>query len=202
MATKREELANPNSCWNTSGDDDVVFVLKGKDIATPATIVKWTEVRVELGKNSWRDPQIIEAQDVASGLSVRHQAEAKLLENQPMRYPGEGPDGIHVPKTYEPAQSRRSMGEGAARPSGWEVCRWPEYQAFAKRLGIDLELPYRDISIQLPMEECVSVTQNYLADDMTHQPKGAVETTTVHNESLKTYKPSPIKPEGENPDES
>ena len=82
--------------------------------------------------------------------------------------------------------------------SGYEVWQWPEFQAFADRLGIDRSLPTRDLNIYLPLEGAVTITQEYLGDklfeprrDRTEPSKepGIVEATTVHNEQFKTFMP-------------
>lgn len=35
---KEFERSEPNSCWNKAGQYEPVFVLLGRDLATPATI--------------------------------------------------------------------------------------------------------------------------------------------------------------------
>jgi hypothetical protein len=74
---KREELSNPNSCMSRARDDEMTFVLLGRDIAAPAAIRAWVDQRLRLGKNSGDDTQIIEALNCAdametSQLSVRN----------------------------------------------------------------------------------------------------------------------------------
>lgn len=59
--------------------------------------------------------------------------------------------------------------KAASAPSSCEVVRWPEFLAFAKRLGIALELPFRDIIIDLKWDDVVVITQTYLADDIDQQ---------------------------------
>ena len=49
---------------------------------------------------------------------------------------------------------------------GYDVFRWPEFQAFAKRLGLDTTLPTTDMCIFIPLEGSVRITQEYLADEM------------------------------------
>ena len=58
---KREELSNPNSCMSKAKDDEMTFVLLARDIAAPATIRTWVDLRIGLGKNKASDPQIVEA---------------------------------------------------------------------------------------------------------------------------------------------
>lgn len=41
MATKREELAKPDSCLNKAGDDEPLFILRGQDIIAPGKVREW-----------------------------------------------------------------------------------------------------------------------------------------------------------------
>ena len=58
---KRDELTNPQSCMSRAADDEMTFVLLGRDKAAPDAIRFWCGVRVGMGKNKWGDPQILEA---------------------------------------------------------------------------------------------------------------------------------------------
>lgn len=58
---KSEELTNPKSCMCRARDDEMTFVLLGRDAAAPETIRFWANERVRLGKNVATDPQIQEA---------------------------------------------------------------------------------------------------------------------------------------------
>jgi len=58
---KTEELADQNSCLNRAKDDEMLFVLLGRDIAAPAAIRAWCKERIRLGKNKRDDAQIREA---------------------------------------------------------------------------------------------------------------------------------------------
>lgn len=62
---KREELSNPTSCMSRARDDEMTFVLLGRDIAAPVAIRAWVDERIKLGKNQLSDPQILEALDCA-----------------------------------------------------------------------------------------------------------------------------------------
>lgn len=62
---KRDELSDPASCLNRAKDDEMVFVLLARDVAAPAAIVAWIDERVRLGKNTYTDPQILEAIECA-----------------------------------------------------------------------------------------------------------------------------------------
>jgi len=63
---KRDELTNPDSCLNKAGDTEMLFVLRGHDLAAPSAIRAWIEERVRLGKNAITDGQIEEALHAAS----------------------------------------------------------------------------------------------------------------------------------------
>ena len=62
---KTNELTSPISCLNKAQDDEMIFVLLGRDPAAPMAIREWVERRIEMGKNSRTDIQIIEAQNCA-----------------------------------------------------------------------------------------------------------------------------------------
>lgn len=55
---KHEEASDPDSCWNKADDNEEVFVLLGRDIATPMAIMRWIEMRVLYQKNKASDMQI------------------------------------------------------------------------------------------------------------------------------------------------
>lgn len=56
-----DERFLPSSCLNRARPDERVFTLRGWDEATPFTIRAWVKKRIELGKNTPDDPQIINA---------------------------------------------------------------------------------------------------------------------------------------------
>lgn len=58
---KKEELTNPNSCMSRAANDEMTFVLLGRDEAAPDAIIAWAAKRVSLGKNRLDDAQIQEA---------------------------------------------------------------------------------------------------------------------------------------------
>jgi len=65
---KREELSNPQSCMSRAKEDEMTFVLLGRDAAAPAAIRAWIKERVRLGKNREGDAQIVEARECADGI--------------------------------------------------------------------------------------------------------------------------------------
>jgi hypothetical protein len=58
---KRDELTDPSSCMSRARDDEMTFVLLGRDLAAPAAVLAWVEERIRLGKNCRADRQIVEA---------------------------------------------------------------------------------------------------------------------------------------------
>ncbi len=62
---KKKEIKSPNSCLNKAKDDEMLFVLLGRDSAAPATISFWITERIRQGKNQHDDPQIVEAMQCA-----------------------------------------------------------------------------------------------------------------------------------------
>jgi hypothetical protein len=62
---KREELTNPKSCMRRAKDDEMTFVLLGRDAAAPVAIEAWISERIRLGKNTSEDAQITEAKQCA-----------------------------------------------------------------------------------------------------------------------------------------
>jgi hypothetical protein len=58
---KKDEIANPNSCFNRARPDELVFVLLGRDPAAPAAIRAWAAARIASRKNIATDHQILES---------------------------------------------------------------------------------------------------------------------------------------------
>jgi hypothetical protein len=67
---KRDELTDPASCMSRARDDEMTFVLLGRDAAAPATIRFWIQQRLRLGKNKANDPQIVEAYECARTMEI------------------------------------------------------------------------------------------------------------------------------------
>lgn len=64
MASKKQEILNPDSCLNRAGVDELIFVLLERDDAAPIAIQAWIDARIRLGKNSADDSQIKEAREL------------------------------------------------------------------------------------------------------------------------------------------
>ncbi len=58
---KAMELSDPDSCLNRAKDDEMLFVLMGRDVAAPAAVRNWIHERIRTGKNKPDDAQITEA---------------------------------------------------------------------------------------------------------------------------------------------
>jgi hypothetical protein len=58
---KHLELSDPNSCLNRANDDEMLFVLLGRDRAAPDAVRAWIHERIGTGKNEGGDAQILEA---------------------------------------------------------------------------------------------------------------------------------------------
>ena len=68
--TKQKELKEKDSCFSKARDDERMFILLERDVATPATIRFWAKERLRLGKNQQHDPQIKEALALADEIAV------------------------------------------------------------------------------------------------------------------------------------
>lgn len=83
---KVEELTNPASCMSRAREDELTFVLLGRDVAAPDTIRHWVANRLLRGKNTITDPQIVEALACADTMErERRKGQRKdcLTEEQP-----------------------------------------------------------------------------------------------------------------------
>lgn len=71
MSRKRDEIVNPNSCFNRALMEELIFVLLERDEAAPIAIQAWIDARIRLGKNSSNDNQIVEARVTLSMMMER-----------------------------------------------------------------------------------------------------------------------------------
>ncbi len=67
---KRDEFTNPKGCMFRAKDNEMTFVLLGRDIAAPFAIRAWIAQRIKIGKNLPTDPQIIEAEECAKTMEA------------------------------------------------------------------------------------------------------------------------------------
>lgn len=78
---KKDELTNPNSCLNRAQDNEMTFVLLGRDPAARVAVQVWIEERIRIGKNKRTDPQIQEAgacQELMAPALMQEEKEAGL----------------------------------------------------------------------------------------------------------------------------
>ena len=66
MATKREVLADPLSCWNKAGDDEPVFVLRAQDILAPWLVAEWANMVLQLGDGRDLPPKVSAAYSICN----------------------------------------------------------------------------------------------------------------------------------------
>lgn len=72
---KSEELSDPNSCFNKANDNELIFVLLGRDPAAAKTVRGWCVERLRLKKNKVDDPQIREAFAWAHSVDELHKTD-------------------------------------------------------------------------------------------------------------------------------
>jgi hypothetical protein len=71
---KRDELTDPGSCLNKARDDEMTFVLLGRDPAAPAAIRRWISRRIEMGLDRPGDARLIEAERCARAMEAEQEA--------------------------------------------------------------------------------------------------------------------------------
>jgi len=69
-----DELKNPQSCLNKAADDEMIFVLRGKDITSPRTILDW--IKTNITYSNLPDEKLREAFECA--LAMRKIPDKKL----------------------------------------------------------------------------------------------------------------------------
>ena len=68
---KRDELTDPSSCMSRAREDEMTFVLLGRDTAAPYAIRAWVIERIRQGKNTRDDAQINEAMECARAMEKK-----------------------------------------------------------------------------------------------------------------------------------
>jgi hypothetical protein len=61
IVLKHLELSDPDSCLNKAAVDEPIFVLRANDVVAMATVLAWTNFRIENGKSTHASPEIVEA---------------------------------------------------------------------------------------------------------------------------------------------
>jgi hypothetical protein len=73
---KRDELSKRESCLNRAKDDEMIFVLIGRDVAAPEAIRAWCRQRIALEKNKPNDFQLVKALSVARYMAENREPKA------------------------------------------------------------------------------------------------------------------------------
>ena len=76
---KAQELTDPNSCMSKAKDNEMTFVLLGRDIAAPHAIRCWIQERVRTGKNKIDDSQIVDALECAQTMELEQKSSVSTL---------------------------------------------------------------------------------------------------------------------------
>jgi hypothetical protein len=63
LATKLEELNDPNSTLNKAADDEPIFILRAQDMTAPQTVLEWMQRNPQIG-----EAKFAEARDCADAM--------------------------------------------------------------------------------------------------------------------------------------
>lgn len=109
---KREELADPKSCMSRAADDEMTFVLLGRDATAPATIRFWASERIRVGKNKPEDPQIVEALEAARRIEAEFEIVrlAAILHEGFCTYYVRANPGKDRPRPYPEMSEKQKQG--------------------------------------------------------------------------------------------
>lgn len=69
MATKSENILDPQSCWNRAEDGEPVFILRANDFEAPAVVISWAQ-RYLIRKNGWANMTLTQREKYAQALAV------------------------------------------------------------------------------------------------------------------------------------
>jgi hypothetical protein len=70
---KHQELTDPRSCLSKAHENEMLFVLLGRDAAAAATVEFWVNERIRRGMNRLTDVQITEALNCAQVMKDERQ---------------------------------------------------------------------------------------------------------------------------------
>lgn len=87
---KRDEIEDPQSCFNKAADNERLFVMLARDPAAPVAIRAWIDERIRLGKNTPSDAQIREAHECANLMDVERVEIESARRQQTMRWAESG----------------------------------------------------------------------------------------------------------------
>jgi hypothetical protein len=115
---KSDEILQTNSCFNKAHDDELMFVLLGRDKAAPYAIRSWCNERVRLGLNFENDAQIIKAFELAKRIEESHSEDGKKVAGHITMHRVESNQIFsigHCPDTNTLAiQFKSTKGDGAS----------------------------------------------------------------------------------------
>lgn len=83
MATKKEELANPNGCLGKAADDEPIFVLRAKDALAPLVVRMWAELAEYHGQpaeNNAFTAKLEEARELANKMIMWQNEHIKVVK--------------------------------------------------------------------------------------------------------------------------
>ena len=98
---RRDEVMAPFSRFNRAREDEMVFVLLGRDVAAAPAIRAWANARIERGKNKAGDAQIKEAlacADIMEREAVERQATLERERQKPRGGPLKARGAGHAAK--------------------------------------------------------------------------------------------------------
>ena len=108
---KRDEISNPESCFNRAKDHEMLFVLLARDVTAPHVVRLWTRERIRLGKNIPGDEQI--AQALACALTMQDQESGIRLQLIAER---NGHKPINEPDPFAPKPGWVIVSDGEGVP--------------------------------------------------------------------------------------
>lgn len=126
---RREELLDPNSCLSKAQDDEMVFVILGRDPVAAPTIDYWVKARIAMGLNAENDPQMLAATTCAD--TMEQQSKLFPLLQQTSQLPSyaqmqRSRDGwkLEVEKYAADNQRLRTENEAIRKATEKDVWYW------------------------------------------------------------------------------
>lgn len=62
--TKRENIDDPNSCWNKAADDEILFILRDKDLTFIPVLLFWVHMRIFMDIDLATSPKLTGALEI------------------------------------------------------------------------------------------------------------------------------------------
>ncbi len=120
---KKDELTLEHTCMQHAHPEEMVFVLLGRDPASPIAIRAWVHERVRLGKNDYSDAQIVEAMECAATM----EREGRKWVDAPITRPP-GPSHLDIAsavpeKQWTTEDHEHGRCESSDYVDGWNAAR-------------------------------------------------------------------------------